>query len=358
MINLTYIFRNFILFAVALGGLLSSPTTTPASEVPVVSRSRVQVTSGQSTSPEKLRRIAALIQSHDYDKALTELKKEPALLGSRDGRGRTPLLIACSISPVNALFLRKLLQLGAKADTPDHQGTTPLIQSVLSNSPVAVSLLLAKGAHYDLRDHLGRSALREAAMFDRVEIGRMLVSAGAKADIFEASALGLKEQIKGLLDRQPSLVNARDETGRTPIEWAAVHRHEDIVRLILSYNSSLDIFAAAASGQIDVVKKNLNAASPDSFDSFTHLSALQWAVLGGHKDVVEFLLASGADANVGSEHMPPTAPLVLAIRKGDKEVVQLLLGHGAKSSAFYPGFGTPYTIALASHRPDIAELLR
>jgi ankyrin repeat protein len=357
MIYLRAIFRFFILSTFTLGGLLCAPTTT-ASQTSIVARNRAHETSGKATLQEKLRQLAAYIQSHDYERALTELEKEPALLDSSDNRGRTVLLIACSISPVNAQFVRTLLHLGAKADAVDQQGTTPLMECVLNDSPTAVSLLLAKGADYDLRDHFGRSALRKAAMFDRMKIGRLLVSAGARADIFEASALGLKREVRILLDRQPSLVNARDETGRTPIEWAATHRHEDVVKLILTYHPSLDIFAAAASGQIGVVKRFLNPAHPDLLDNFTHSSALQWAVLGGDVEVIEFLLVSGADVNGGSESGEPTAPLVLAIRKGDREVVQLLLKHGANRAAFYPGFGTPYTIALASHQRDIADLLR
>jgi ankyrin repeat protein len=55
---------------------------------------------------------------------------------------------------------------------------------------------------------------------------------------------------------------------------------------------------------------------------------LYFAVLRGHKDVAELLIAKGADVNVKNNQ--GRTPLSLAKKKGHNEIVELLRKHGAK----------------------------
>lgn len=85
---------------------------------------------------------------------------------------------------------------------------------------------------------------------------------------------------------------------------------------------------SAADGRVDTVKeaveKNPQLVKSRDASGYT---ALHHAAIGGHADVVQVLLDSGADINArgsGGE-----TPLLLAAAKGNLEVVELLVKNGA-----------------------------
>jgi ankyrin repeat protein len=110
-----------------------------------------------------------------------------------------------------------------------------------------------------------------------------------------------------------------------------------------------EIHDAAIKGDLAKVKslleKNPELVSSKDKDGFTPLFV-------SHKDVVELLLAKGADVN--SKDNNGNRPLHWAAEMGCEDVVKLLLANGADVNARdYNGF-TPLHWA----RPPIAELLR
>src|SRR5262249_18463494 len=77
---------------------------------------------------------------------------------------------------------------------------------------------------------------------------------------------------------------------------------------------------------------------------------LRAAIFGGHKEVVEFLIAKGADA---AEH----EALRDAVGLGRKELVELLLSKGAKVSRPEDRYGSLLRTALTENRLDMVKLL-
>jgi ankyrin repeat protein len=75
----------------------------------------------------------------------------------------------------------------------------------------------------------------------------------------------------------------------------------------------------------------------------------------GHYKVIEFLISSGADVNVGDKW--GYTPLEFATDKGHKEVVELLIENGADVNVGGRSGQTPLNIALQRKHEDIAELL-
>ena len=77
--------------------------------------------------------------------------------------------------------------------------------------------------------------------------------------------------------------------------------------------------------------------------------------MGGRKDIVELLIAKGADVNAKFDDDGST-PLHLAAWKGHFETAELLIAAGADVNAKMEDGDTP--LDLAKGHPEIAELLR
>ena len=88
-----------------------------------------------------------------------------------------------------------LLARGAKLDTPDRDGVTPLLASVERRHLGITRRLLEAGARVELADQEGRTALHQAAAEGLTGEVRLLLQAGASAQ-------------------------ARDRHGLTPADWA------------------------------------------------------------------------------------------------------------------------------------------
>jgi ankyrin repeat protein len=82
--------------------------------------------------------------------------------------------------------------------------------------------------------------------------------------------------------------------------------------------------------------------------------ALMLAAAGGHKDIVELLLESGAEVDATAA-WGSTALMWSVDREGDARIAQLLIDHGADVNA--QGFEPPLITAAAGQRRDLVELL-
>jgi ankyrin repeat protein len=110
------------------------------------------------------------------------LSKLPAKdLDVRNSLGSSALEIAASVGAVDVIEL--LLEKGAKLDTRDRQGKTPLILAASHTFPgtvATVKLLLSKKVDPNVRDTKGNTALSEAKEYGSPEVVELLLAAGAK----------------------------------------------------------------------------------------------------------------------------------------------------------------------------------
>src|SRR2546422_313599 len=128
------------------------------------------------------------------------------------------------------------------------------------------------------------------------------------------------------LDRDPSLVTARTASGETPVLLAIYPRAPDVLTLLRARGATLDVFEAAAAGDVDRVRALLdtdptlvNAHAPDGW------TPLHLAGHFRHTAMVDVLLARGADVNATSRNGHVNAPLHAAAagragRRGGLEV--------------------------------------
>jgi ankyrin repeat protein len=63
---------------------------------------------------------------------------------------------------------------------------------------------------------------------------------GAFEHLIEAAKQGDVERAKGILESEPSLANLKDQTGATPLHYAALHGHREIVRLLVERGADIN----------------------------------------------------------------------------------------------------------------------
>jgi ankyrin repeat protein len=124
----------------------------------------------------------------------------------------------------------------------------------------------------------------------------------------------------------------KDENG-TPLHLAAIMGHKEIVELLI---------AAGA---------DVNAKTDFGF------TPLNYAVVDGRKVIVELLIAKGADVNAKDDVYGRT-PLHRAAYKGYKELAELFLAKGADVNAKNAGGDTPLDLGISNDETETADLLR
>jgi ankyrin repeat protein len=192
----------------------------------------------------------------------------------------------------------------------------------------------------------------------------LAASFAQSSEIHEAAADGNIKRVRDLLAKDPTLANAKDRFGSTPLHWAAAEGHGDVVKLLLSNKADVNarsgnlitpLGSAAHRGQADVVKLLIsNGANVDLADD-TDLTPLATASFRGYKQIVEILLANNAKVNVKDEH--GSTPLHEAAAGGNKEIVSLLLANKADVNAPDIEGRTPISYAQTDNHPEIVELL-
>jgi ankyrin repeat protein len=155
----------------------------------------------------------------------------------------------------------------------------------------------------------GLSVVLLARYMRRLEALASLLAAPGDLDIFEAAAVGDIDGLRALLDGDPTLVNAYAPDGFFPLGLAAFFNHPDVVRILLERGADV---TAVARNAMQV--QALHAAVADKSEA----DALILATM---------LLEHGAPVNA-AQHGGYTA-LHAAGQSGYVALADLLLAHGA-----------------------------
>ncbi len=183
-----------------------------------------------------------------------------------------------------------------------------------------------------------------------------------QGDFLTAVKQGDRDRVQALLEHDALLLNTRDEHGISALMWSVYHRQSEMTALLLSRAPQLDVFEAAAVGDLAAVRQHL-ADAPEhaqrhASDGF---SALGLAAFFGHLAIVELLLAAGADPSAPARNTMQVTPLHSAIAHGNPEtaraLAQLLLAHGADVNVAQAGGWTPLHQAAAHGHVDVVAML-
>jgi ankyrin repeat protein len=183
----------------------------------------------------------------------------------------------------------------------------------------------------------GLSAVMAALYRGKHEVVRALLDARPELDVFEAAAVGDLPRLRAQLDEDPSLATAWSADGFTALHFASFFDHPEAAALLTERGADLE--ARSTNEQF-------------AFDA----RPLHSAAAARNRDVCEVLLDAGADVNA-VQHGGYTA-LIDAAQAGDEGLADLLLGRGADASARLDDGRGPADLASAAEQPDLAERLR
>ncbi len=259
--------------------------------------------------------VEVLLDHHSDVKAPYKSRQTALHLAAARGYGRIATL---------------LIAHGAEVNARDDNGATPLSEAAWTGETEMVKLLLAKGAHAsEINPQTGMTALHAAASRGYREVAAALVDAGARADV-------------------------RDKNGATPLYLALQFQRMDVIDLFVR-GKSIDVKTVLRDevlrGQTNIVKLLIDFMPPLGSTTLLHDAALK-----GHLDILELLLAHGAD--VDSRNAQGATALHDAALAGQKNAADALLKHGANINAHDSESGaTPLHLAASWGRRSVVELL-
>ena len=219
---------------------------------------------------------------------------------NRPGMRESGLQLAAEAG--DAKFVEKFLALGLDPNGSGSIRGGPLHAAIRSASLDVVKLLLERGADPH-RTAYWDPSLHVAAQQGSAAMVKLLLAHGA----------------------DPKRTGAYQ---RTLVQAAAFRRRQDIVDLLVATGLPVDLFSAAALGDVERVRKLIDAdpqaVSRRLVDGQT---ALHVAAAGSEPKVLELLLADGADPNAeDGESMTPLD----RVRPTERAIERLLQARGGK----------------------------
>ncbi|MEX0983546.1 MAG: ankyrin repeat domain-containing protein [Actinomycetota bacterium] len=183
--------------------------------------------------------------------------------------------------------------------------------------------------------------------------------ASTPEDLFAAIVGDDVERVREIVGEDPMLARSRDDAGVSALMSARYRMDRALTEPILRAAGPLDVFEAAAFGDMDrlteVLQADPGAVSARSRDGFT---ALHFSAFFGGADVTRLLLARGAEVDASGRGWMTGTALHSAASASQVDSALALLHAGADPNARQGQGWTPLHSAAANGRTDLVRALR
>ena len=278
-----------------------------------------------------------------------------------DGRTRRPLptllhRAALGWREGELQVAQLLIDHGADVNSTADGSLAPLEMAAWSRHPGMAELLIAAGADVEL--HVEVPPVEVAVLYQRRDIFKVLIAAGAKYDISHTLRLGMMAETRALLAADPAIANtetdhglplnlavgkpgifklllrhgadihAQDSLGLTALNAARLPDSDKVVRTLLEMGVEDDIYGALEAGDEARVEAILKAdpaqAQPvGCWPRRGPIPPVIWAVWSGSTRILELILEQDVPLDIRPN------PLNTAIGYDYDEMVRMLLEKGA-----------------------------
>ncbi|GBO41994.1 Ankyrin-3 [Araneus ventricosus] len=290
------------------------------------------------------------------------LLDEGADINCKNETGSTALHFAASLGDRG--IVESLLKKGANIRASDEKNLTPL-RSLISRG--LSELLKDEGENVISSDDNGLTLLHEAASAGDQMIVEYCIE--NKCDINARSNSGLTALHLAVSGNSPKIVNfllskgaeiyAKDDNGLTPLLIGSICNCKDALEVLFlhdtsdlestNYDKVKALHYSVSMGKIDIVDMLFENYKFDNNELPPNL--LEYAVAYNHKSVVASLLKRGFEIN------SDTHPLHIAVRNKHYEIVEFLLANGANLLLSDENNQTPLHIASALGDAEMVEIL-
>ncbi|XP_016365193.1 inversin-like [Sinocyclocheilus rhinocerous] len=253
----------------------------------------------------------------NYADTVAVFLKHPSVRDEPDLEGRTAFMWAAGKGSDDVIKIMLDLKKDLDINMTDKYGGTALHAAALSGHVSTAQLLLEQGAMVDPLDVMKHTPLFRACEMGHRDVILTLIKGGARVDLVDIdghsalhwAALGGNAEVCEVLMENGISPNLQDHAGRTPLQCAAYAGYINCMALLIQHD-----------------------ADPNIQDKEGR-TALHWSCNNGYLDAVKLLLGCGAFPN----HMEHTeeryTPLDYALLGEHQELTQFLLEHGALSIA-------------------------
>ena len=161
------------------------------------------------------------------------------------------------------------------------------------------------------------------------------------------------------LKDDPQQVKAPTKLGVSMLMLALYFELPEVAKAIRAHMPTLTFFEAAAMGELDAVKKSVEADAKmvDAFapDGFTVLGL---TIFFRQPEVATYLMDAGADVNLAAANARKVAPVHAACARQDLSMLKRLLDKGADPDAAQEGGFTALRAAIQTGNVEMEALLR
>uniref|UniRef100_A0A8C5EHP3 Inversin n=1 Tax=Gouania willdenowi TaxID=441366 RepID=A0A8C5EHP3_GOUWI len=267
-----------------------------------------------------------------------------------DSQGATPLHYGAQSN--NAETVGVFLSHPSVKDEPDLEGRTAFMWAAGKGSDDVICTMLALSPHIDINmaDKYGGTALHAASLSGHVSTVKLLLEKGAMVDpmdvmkhtpLFRACEMGYRDVILTLI-KGSAHVDLVDVDGHSALHWAALGGNAEVCQILMENEicpnvqdqaGRTPLQCAAYGGYITCMAVLMeNNADPNIQDKEGR-TALHWSCNNGYLDAVKLLLDYNAFPNQMEHTEERYTPLDYALLGGHSEVTQFMLEHGALSIA-------------------------
>lgn len=284
-----------------------------------------------------------------------------------------PLLAAAARGSTNIIDLLVRHEADINARRPEDENAAVHLAAAQGHLHV-VRRLIHHRADVSLTNRYRETAMELAIHAGHRPVIDELLNAGSPIDIFAAIGLGDTARVRQDLDRDPSLVRLT-KRNLTPLHVAAQRGEVEIAKQLIATAAALGevkaavaartqqplgltpLYLAVDSGQTAIALLLLEQrASPNERVQTGGVNAppLYFAVVDDHDDLVDTLLAYGADVNMScqTEEGSDGSPLLFAAERGHAAVAKLLLDHKADVN-LQKNVNTPTPLIAAIRNADV-----
>jgi len=233
-----------------------------------------------------------------------------------------------------------------------------------------VRLLLERRADINIRNANKDTALHCAAHLDSVDIIKLLLDKGISVNVTNtqqntplhiAAVRGNLETTIALVEKRAAL-NSANVNGYTPLMLAAYSGKLEVVRYLTKTDPNIDIhnvlLVAVERGHLDVIDLLLaNGADIDGSNETRDISPLILATCTQNLPVMKHLIQKGADVNRCTADGRSKSALLAAATVGNLEITEYLLEKGADLNARDIYNMTPFAYAIYFNKTQLALYL-